>query len=137
MTCVPSLGYGGFQWGGVVSTTAYIGWRVVEAGHKKLSPIVVSLMGAATMPTYEGLCTKAGWFSFTDKMTTFDVPVIGGHSAYADVVGNLIFYAILALLVNHVWEARDAETETPPWRHAVLVGISLAWFICNCSGRMW
>jgi len=116
-------------WGGVVSSVAYVGWRVAEAGRPLVGPMVTGLLGAAVMPVYEGLCTRQGWFAFTAKATTFRVPLIGGHSAYADVVGNLIFYAALGVLVHHVWSHRPADAETPPIRHALWLGLALFWLI--------
>lgn len=115
-------------WGGVVSSAAYIGWRIAEQ-RQWLGPIATSLLGATVMPVYEGLCTRQGWFAFTARATTFPVPLIGGHSAYADVLGNLIFYGALGILVNHVWSHRPPEAETPPFRHALWLGIALGWLI--------
>ncbi len=116
-------------WGGVVSSAAYIGWRIAERGKRWLGPMVTALFGAAVMPIYEGLCTRQGWFAFTARATTFPVPLIGGHSAYADVVGNLIFYGALGILVNHVWAHRLTDAETPPFRHALWLGVALFWLI--------
>ncbi len=116
-------------WGGVVSSAAYVGWRIAEHGRPVLGPVATGLLGAGVMPVYEGLCTRQGWFAFTARATTFDVPLVGGHSAYADVVGNLIFYGALGVLVYHVWTHRPAGAETPPFRHALWLGLALFWLI--------
>lgn len=116
-------------WGGVVASVGYVGVWIAERGRWRIAPVITALMGAALMPIYEGLCTRQGWFAFTSKATTFPVLLVGGHSAYADVLGNLIFYGALGVLVGHVWEHKPADRDVPSFRYAAWLGVALFWLI--------